>query len=371
MNILLLTYQGGLYGSTNSIAFLADALARRGHGVYVGCPKESILFGMVQKSAARAIPMVFAKKLDFDTMRHIRDIVERHDIDIINAQSSKDRYAAIFARWKYRLPVKVVHTRRQTPRSSGGFIQRLFYVKGTDAIVLISPELKRTFVKKGYPAGHLHVAFNGTPRERYSRVDPAETARLREVHKIGPDEIIIGCVSRRKKQEQLIDALPLLDSSIRVMFVGVEPGLFDQHAQRRGVRDRIIYAGIVDNTRVLNYYPLFAVNVLCSITEGFGLTLVESMALGVPVVGTRAEGIIDVVHHEQNGLLYDNGDFRQLARAITRLLDDEALRKRCIEGGVYSAYEEFSMEKTAETYERLFTGLLTTRCDAALDTGSS
>ncbi len=358
MNILLLTYQGGLFGSTNSIAFLADALAKRGHGVYVGCPENSILFSMVKSSNAHAVPMTFKGKLDFDNMRHIRDLVYRHSIHIINAQSSKDRYSAIFARWKHRLPVKVVHTRRQTPLSSGGFLHRLFYVKATDAIVVISSGLKKTFVKKGYPENHVHVIFNGTPRERYQAASLAETRRLRKKFGLRANEIVIGCVSRRKKQYQLIEAMRYLDQSITLMFVGVEPGVFDEQIARAGIKNRVIYAGIVDNVAVLNYYSLFNINVLCSTTDGFGLTLVESMAYGVPVIGTRAEGIVDVIHHGENGFTYENENSRELAMYIRRILDDAALRKRIIQAGRHTAFQEFSMEKTAENYERFFQSLL-------------
>jgi glycosyltransferase involved in cell wall biosynthesis len=60
--------------------------------------------------------------------------------------------------------------------------------------------------------------------------------------------------------------------------------------------------------------------VLPSRAEGFGLVLIEAMAAGVPVVAARSPGIVDVVRHEENGLLFEPGDVSGLAEAVRRSL---------------------------------------------------
>ena len=149
MNILFLTYQGDIAGSTNSISYLAKGLADKGHNIYVGCRKESLLYSMLQNTKVNLIEMTFKSKLDFQNMKHIREVVKKYKIEIINAQSSKDRYSSIFAKIFYKLPVKIVHTRRQTPKSSGIFIQNWFYNTFTDLIVAVSDEVKEELVKNG------------------------------------------------------------------------------------------------------------------------------------------------------------------------------------------------------------------------------
>ncbi|MFP4243253.1 MAG: glycosyltransferase family 4 protein, partial [Chitinispirillaceae bacterium] len=320
MNILILTNEGYIAGSTNSIAFLAKGLAKRGHSVHVGCRRKSHLYTLLENSDVNIIPMAYRKKFDLDDIRVVRDTVRSKKIQLVNAQSTKDRYASILARWLYKLPVKVVHTRRQSPLSSGGALQRWFYVKGTERIVVISDKLKEIFLNKGYPSEHLHVIYNGTPSSRYEQVNPQETEKFRKELGIRPGETIIGCVSRRKRQDQLVKALAKLDTPARVCFAGVKPGTYDELAEQYGVKDRIIYAGIVDLKSILNLYPLFSVNVLCSITDGFGLVLVESMAMGVPVVATRANGIINVVDEEESGLLFEDNDIGALAQQLRRVL---------------------------------------------------
>ncbi|MEM8894820.1 MAG: glycosyltransferase [Bacteroidota bacterium] len=88
MKVLFLTHQGDLAGSTNSIFYLSDGLANRGHDIYVGCRKESLLFSLLKNSKAQAVNMTFHGRFDMENMRQIRDLVREKDIDVINARIS-------------------------------------------------------------------------------------------------------------------------------------------------------------------------------------------------------------------------------------------------------------------------------------------
>ncbi|MBD3314421.1 MAG: glycosyltransferase [Chitinivibrionales bacterium] len=355
MRILFLTYQGHVEGSTNSIAFLADGLARRGHDIFVGCPKGRHLWRILERSHVKRLPMVFPRKGSMTTMRLIRDAVRAYGIQIINAQASHDRYASILARRLYRLRCKVVHTRRQFPRSIGGPLQNWFYVHGTDRIVVISHSLKRIFVERGIPSKHMTVIHNGTPRDRYKPPDPEVVTSLRARFGFSPEDRVVGCVSRLKNQDQLVRAMPLLeDLRVKLLFVGIEPGTFGELARELGVEDRVYYAGLVGNREALDYYGLFSASVLASTMEGFGLVLVEAMAYDVPVVATKAQGIVDVVRDGENGLLFEDGDVGGLARGLRRILTDTDLRRHLCLNGRTSAFEEFTLEKTLDNYESFF-----------------
>ena len=63
MNILFLTYQGDIAGSTNSISYLAKGLAEKGHNVYVGCRKESLLYEILSNTKVNLIGMKFKRML--------------------------------------------------------------------------------------------------------------------------------------------------------------------------------------------------------------------------------------------------------------------------------------------------------------------
>ena len=360
MNILLLTYQGDMAGATNSIFYLAKGLSERGHTVVVGCRRESLLNRLLLDRAPRVIrkEMTFRGKTNLKNMIEIRDAVRQYDIQIINAQSTIDRYTAIFANWLFRLNAIVVHTRRQKPRSDGGWLQRWFIVYATKSIITVSNQLRETLIKNGYPAGHVKAIFNGLPREHYENYDKEKVTELRRQLGIAESDIVVGCISRMKKQEQLVEAIPFLPPDVKILFVGIEQGRLDDVADQYGVKDRIIYAGKVLPAEVQNYYHLVTVNVLTTSMDGFGLTLLESMAAGVPVVATRVFGVIDVLDNEKNGLWYESGDSRQLAEKLMVALYDTQRRAQLIENGYKAAFETFSLDRTIDNYEQFFGELI-------------
>ncbi len=359
MNILLITnegYQGA--GSSESIALLSKGLAARGHNVFVGCHPDCYLMNLLKNSKAIAVPMHFKSKISRTNMREIRDVVKNNNIQIINAQSSKDRYTTIFAKWFYGIDPIIVHTRRQTPRSDGGILQRWFYILNTKKIVTVSNELRNVFISKGYPPKHIKAIFNGLPDEIFTFSNPEIISELKQKHGFKPDDKIIGCVSRHKKQEQLLSALKYLDPSIKVIFIGVNEGFFNEFVVNNNIKNEIIYTGRIDKALLMNYYKIIDVKVLPSTTDGFGLVLVEAMGSGTPVIGTKYAGIIDVLDNEKNGLWFEDGDCKELANKIETVLYNENERKRLIENGLQAAKFQFNIENTISEYETFFNSLI-------------
>ena len=357
MNILIASHQGGMAGSTYSISFLAKGLADKGHRVVVAGKSDTLLFQLLRDSAVQLVDLPFTSKVDRTTIQALRDIIVSHDIQVVNAQSSRDRYLTIFAKWRYRLPVKLVHTRRQKPLSIGGWLHNKFYVAGTDKIVVISDELRRIFIRHGFPEEHLCVIYNGTPREQY-QIDESLVQRLRQRLGIEPGDVVIGCVARRKRQDQLVEALAYLDDAWKVLFVGIEPGSLDELVAKHQVKNKIIYAGQLDHQETLASYKLMDVDVLPSDMDGFGLVLVEAMAMGTPVIGTDFGGIKNVIKDGVNGLLYENGNAKELAEKIRLVLKDEFTREKFIDQGAETAFNEYSIEKTVDHYEAFFHRLI-------------
>lgn len=353
MNLLFLTYQGDVAGSTNSIAYLTKGLAERGHQVYMGCRKESLLYSMLQDSSVHLIPMEFKGKFDRNNMRQIRDAVHTYNIRLINAQSSADRYTSIFSRWLYKLPVKVVHTRRNYPKSIGGWLQNTLYTKGTDKIVVVSEEMKKAFIKMGIPHSHLQVIYNGLPKERFQLPEAGKTEELRKQWQLDPSHKIIGFVGRQKNQQQLIAALPYLPEKLTIIFVGIGEAYLQEALITYRPSQRIICTGVLPSEETLQYYGLFDVKVLASL-EGFGLVVVEAMGMGVPVIGTNAMGIKNVIEDGKSGLLFEEGNAQNLAEKIKLVLENDDLRVQLIRNGKERALGTFSMENTVKAYEEFF-----------------
>lgn len=90
------------------------------------------------------------------------------------------------------------------------------------------------------------------------------------------------------------------------------------------------------HSEIPKYMSAADVFVLPSLSEGLGMVILEALATGIPVVASRVGGIPDVLIDEYNGLLVEPRDTEGLAEAIVRILSDDKLRKRLIEGGLAS-----------------------------------
>lgn len=355
MKILFLTHQGDLAGSTNSIFYLSSGLAERGHKVFVGCRQESLLYELLQNSKAQAIRMTFGGRLDLTNMRQIRQTVEDHGIQLINAQSSLDRYTSGFAKWLYGLPIVLIHTRRQIPKSTGLFIQNWYYKASTECMVAVSQGVKDALVDLGLPANHIRVIKNGTPRSKYELATPELTDQLRKKHGLPEGAFVIGCISRRKNQEQLLKAYAQLSDKVWLMFIGIEEDdVLRQVPLSEEQRSRVIYTGMVPREEVLYYHGLLTLEVLASIMEGLSQSLLEAMALGIPVIATNAAGNPDLIVDRENGLLFEDGDIQKLVGLIEELAVDDSLYAQLKANGQKTAFEEFEIEKVIDNYEKLF-----------------
>src|SRR5262249_56010000 len=104
-------------------------------------------------------------------------------------------------------------------------------------------------------------------------------------------------------------------------------------ARRLRVRDRIHFVGAVSDAQLAHLYGQCAAFVLPSGKEGFGIVFLEAMYFGAPVIAAREKGTVDVVQHEETGLLVPYVDTSALKAAITQILRDEALGVRLPENG--------------------------------------
>ncbi len=102
-----------------------------------------------------------------------------------------------------------------------------------------------------------------------------------------------------------------------------------------------------------------AADVFClpSYREGFGMTIIEAAACGVPAVASRIYGITDAVADGQTGLLFPAGDVAALTEALQKLIDDDDLRQRLGDAARVRTLALFSSEKIAREMMMLYDSL--------------
>ena len=134
--------------------------------------------------------------------------------------------------------------------------------------------------------------------------------------------------------------------------------------QRMAIKNRVRFLGHVANEKLPEHYRRAAVCVMPSISETFGIPLVEAMACGTPTIATKAGGMPEIVQHQRTGLLVEVGDAAGLADAIRRLISDAALQQRMSDAARARAVDHFSIEKIVERLLAEYAELCPDKADA-------
>lgn len=198
-------------------------------------------------------------------------------------------------------------------------------------------------------------------------VDVERRRRLRA--ELGNPELLVGVIGRikwiRKGQEVLVRAAALLAEKhpeLRYAIVGsVAPGNEDHltrlHAlvEESGLDGKVIFTGDVKKPR--DMFAAFDITVVPSIfPEPFGRVVMESMAAGTPVIGSRCGGIPEQVVPGVTGLLFTPGDEKELAQAISQLLTDTAMRESMGREGQRLVREKFDDGRLYLQFADVFKG---------------
>jgi glycosyltransferase involved in cell wall biosynthesis len=123
-------------------------------------------------------------------------------------------------------------------------------------------------------------------------------------------------------------------------------------AQVGALVGRVLFPGRVDN--VEDYLRASDVFVFPSVFEALGISLVEAAACGLPCVGSRTGGIVDVIEHEHTGLLFAPGEADELAKALERVLADVPLAERLGRAARERAETQFEWGASVHSYRALF-----------------
>ena len=123
-----------------------------------------------------------------------------------------------------------------------------------------------------------------------------------------------------------------------------------------GLRDRVTFTGYVPDELLETYYRRAMIFVLPSKYEPFGMTVLEAMACGTPVVATKLGGIRHALTDRTDSLLVDPSQPVELGGAILEILTDSALAARLSKGGLALIEDEFAWtriaRRTLSFYER-------------------
>jgi len=213
-----------------------------------------------------------------------------------------------------------------------------------------------------FPADKMHVIPNGVDPGRFEAPEGAhDLAAFRSRWAAADEKMIffIGRLVHEKGVHVLIEAFAkVLAYYDKAKLVVAGKGPADPYlrhlAQSLGIYNRIYFAGFVDDATRNRLYKCADIAVVPSLYEPFGITALEAMACGVPVVVSDTGGLGEVVRHGITGMKALTANPESLADNILTLLGDDKLRERIREAALRDVRERFNWELIADKTKAVY-----------------
>ena len=236
-----------------------------------------------------------------------------------------------------------------------GIMLEKLYVKLPDAAVAVSKTTaNRLNSLLKMEESRIKVIPNGVNHELFEKCGiEKDDARI----------IYVGRLNPHKRVEWLIEAFAALRrefNGIRLDIVGDGPlrNFYEDYARRKGVSSSVIFHGRVNDNVLIGLLKRAYIYVLPSIREGQSITTLEAMAAGTPqvVVEYDGNGAVELLRESGSGLIVKPSPL-SLADSIRVLLEDRNLWLKLQFNG-FKYVKQYSWDRTAEEYYKLYTGIL-------------
>lgn len=189
------------------------------------------------------------------------------------------------------------------------FILERLFVRMIDVGYTLNNTMKRYMTSIGLPERKIVIFASDTINRDMAHIKTSKKGTVRKKYVI-PDSskiiLSIGRLEAEKGLPRLLDIFSELDPTFTFIILGqgsLRESLVAQ-AKELGIAERVIFAGFVDRTEIWDYYNDADLFILLSNVEALGLVFWEAMYMGVPAIGSTAEGIVESLgSHGEQGLI--------------------------------------------------------------------
>ncbi len=328
----------------------------------------------VASYAVRSMMMVRYRKA-------VLEIARKERPDVIHAHSSySNAFAALPAARKLGLPL-VYEVRTLWGESAvieaglrpDSWKHRLVWrlelgaMRRADLVVPISRGIREELIRRGISADKLEIVPNGVDSSRFQPV-PRDESRALAIGLSNRFVIgFVGSILRLEGLATLLDAYGICQaqrSGLGLVIVGDGPErqTLEAQASRLGLRD-VVFAGRVPHGDVPSWYSIMDVLVYPRIRAVINervtpLKPLEAMALGKVCVGSDVGGLMELIRHDDTGVIFRSGDAGDLASALLALKDDSPRMQRLREAASKFVKREREWSTIVRRYLDLYQGLI-------------
>ncbi len=365
MNIGLFTdcYYPQINGVVTSTMILKDELEKRGHNVTIVTVK--IPGFQDDKPGVLRIPSIpFRKWKEFrigliypySVIKKIKDL----NLDIIHTQTEFS--VCLMARLIARIMgIPVIHTyhtmyedythyvaKRNINKKIATKLSKVgskLYLNECASVIAPSEKTKKALIQYGV-TNNIEVIPTGIKLDNFKKgiFTTAQLNAKRSEIGLFPDEkvlLYLGRIAEEKSIDVIIKQMPGIlekNSSIRLAIVGDGPKRkeLENLSAQLNIKDKTIFTGRVPWNETGLYYQLADLFVSASKTETQGLTILEAMSAGVPVLVRHDDNIKNFITHGYNGMVFEKDS--DVPTAVLKCINDDNLLKNLSNNGLKTAY---------------------------------
>ncbi|WP_019037075.1 glycosyltransferase family 4 protein [Psychroflexus tropicus] len=280
----------------------------------------------------------------FKLVKHLKSY------DLIHAHLFPTLYWVVLAKLFSFSTAKLVYTEHSTSNKRRHkfifkILDRIIY-SFIDEIICITEASRIELNKHLSRTNNIAVVKNAIILENYSK-----QSSYFDFFKDSFRLIQVSSFREQKDQMTVLRAMMLLPNSIKLILVGDGPLKYSHQkfVKENNLSDRVVFLGNrKDVSELLGYSDIV---IQSSHYEGFGLTALEGMAAGKPVVASNVEGLNEVIGNY--GILFEKGNHRELSKLVMNLYSDNEYYRK-IKTNCLLRSKHFSIEKMTEEYIKIY-----------------
>ncbi|MEO1480771.1 MAG: glycosyltransferase [Myxococcota bacterium] len=324
---------------------------------------EPELLRMCRDAGVQTISLRGSSQFSVRPIFALRQALRREGVDVIHAHGYREDLYALASTRGQALVATNHLWKRTTPRLRLYAALDLRLLRRFDEVVAVSQPIADELAEAG--TSSVTKIFNGVSTERVSRrlSGPAARAERRRLG-LPEDQALVAMVSSLTPEKghtlalSAIQRLKTLDFSVAIVGDGPLQKSLQRDAQRRGLESHVHFLGRrADVPEILAVTDIY---LMTSYQEGLPISLLEGMAAGCAVVSTAVGEIGSVIESEAQGLLTTT-EPDSIAKALDRLVRDQAFREELARGAQSRVREHFSAHEMTRNYCAIYDRALHTK----------
>lgn len=356
LNIVHLNSNLPWRGGEQQVLYLTQWLHAQGHSSLVCCPPQSALYERLQAAGLPCLALPMRHELDLLAAWRLGRYVQRQRVDILHLHTPHAHTIGLLA--SHLGPrVRLVVARRSDFAPARHWLNRYKYASPRLHYIAVSEAVRQVLVASNVAPQRVETVYSGIDLQRFATVTAAPPLFPAGTRVIGT----VGHLAGQKGHRYLLEAMALLvrdEPQLGMIVAGdgaLRPAL-EAQAAALGLSAQVCFTGFQRD--ILPLMQSFDIFVFSSYLEGLGTAILDAMALGKPVVATRAGGIPEAVADGVTGLLVPPRDPQALATALRHLLRHPQEAQRLGQAGRQRVAQQFTAEQMASGTLRVYQQVL-------------